>query len=122
MKTEISKAYQDAKKSGRVEFAQLDHKKNSAIRAANLLKALSMAGIPLPATIPGEEVNRLLAEVESRGIHIPEKPFSAIEVRKIADSLKEKNIVINSDITANMTEKQKALYLEFLRLKNNGRK
>jgi hypothetical protein len=118
MKTEISKAYQDAKKSGRVEYARTDLAKYSAIRAANLIKAFSMAGIPLPATIPGEEIDRLLNEVEARGIHIPEKPFSTIEVRKIADSLKDKNIVINSDITANMTEKQKALYIEFLRLKN----
>jgi hypothetical protein len=112
------KTYKQALKDKTVEFAQLDYKKNSAIRAANLIKAFSIACIPLPATIPGEEIDRLLNEVEARGIHIPEKPFSTIEVRKIADSLKDKNIVINSDITTNMTEKQKALYIEFLRLKN----
>ena len=125
---DIPEGYKEAIRSGKIEFAELNHPRNSAIRQINLLRSLELAGIVLPKEpISGEEIDKLMTLVESRGVRVPNIPFnnlSEVECRAIVRSLQgeTKTLVTKAlrtgSITDNMNDRQKEIYHTHLMYKN----
>lgn len=117
MKTtnEIPEGYRDAIRSGKIEYAQMDHPKAAAIKTVNLLRSFDQAGINLPSgSIGGDEIDELIYKCELRGIFIPEHKLSGVEKRNLADKIKDLGLTFRNDITVDMTPSQRSEYEKFL--------
>jgi hypothetical protein len=111
MKTKMTlEEYGNKLKSGEIETSSLDFPKASALRSINTLNALAMAGVKISGIISGEEVARLVYEIEKRGITVPNHKLAGVELRSLADDVRQLNLKVKSgsDIEvrkmANMSE------------------
>jgi hypothetical protein len=119
MKNEIiPMVYTNAKKEGRVEFAQLDYKRNSAVRKMNLLRALERANVTIPDMIRGTEIDKLISEAEAKGITIPAIRCSDVEERSISEAIKNAGFSFEDKTIKYLTPSQLKSYRKFLSLKN----
>jgi hypothetical protein len=121
--TVVSKDRQKAIAEGRIEYATVEGStsRSHLIQFINCVRALEMRGLTIP-TGQSLDYESLIAQVESRGIKIPSKPFESMpkkEQRAFSDSLKDIKI---PSITDNMTPRQKELYAEHLHYKNNDKR